>query len=201
MRGAWTIAGGFAVGASLATVLGACARPSVGSRVTEPFRIDAPDGWRAVRSHGVFGNREVVFASPDGRATCAFAWVRLDAASRSMPLDLLAEVRALEQGRSVGFVNVVDDVRWIVLDDRPAVAVTGRSVWRPVASAGAATTAQEGAFSLVVTRTTDRMALVLVSAPSGELDSYVVDLAMFLDGFHILAEPAPAIAPLPDAGE
>ena len=189
-----------ACGWLLVTVLlGACVRPAWEPGGGGPFDLVAPGGWTEVRNRRVLGNREVVLRSPDGRATFAVAWVRLDPRSRAMPLDLLAEVRALEQGRAVGFVNVIDDIRWIVLDDRPAVAVTGRSAWRPVKDAEGRPDAQAGAYSLVAARTEDRLLLALLSAPAGELDAYTADLAVLLDGLHLLRAPRPAIEPLPDA--
>jgi hypothetical protein len=181
-----------------ATLLVACARPGWEPGAPGPFDVVVPQGWAVVRNTRALGNRELVLRSRDGRATFALAWVRLDARARALPLDLLAETRALEQGRSVGFVNVIDDLRWIVLDERPAVAVTGRSTWRPV-SEPVASAAQEGTFSLVVVRSDERLALLLLSAPSGELDAYTGDLAVLLDGFRLLQTPRPEHIPLPDA--
>jgi len=182
-----------------AALLSACAHPAWEPGGTGPFDVVVPGGWAEVRNVRLLGNRELVLRSPDGRATFAVAWVRLDSHARAMPLDLLAEVRALEQGRAVGFVNVIDDIRWIVLDDRPAVAVTGRSTWRPVGDAAVRSDAQDGAYSLVVTRAEDRLLLALLSAPAAEIDAYTVDLAVLLDGLRLLRTPHPAIVPLPDA--
>jgi hypothetical protein len=173
-----------------ATGCGPAWRPDAGG---QPFEVVPPAGWAIARNARAFGNRELVLRSPDGKASLSVLWVREDATSREVPLDLVAETRALGLGRAAGFATTLHDTRWIALDGRPAVAVTGATRWaRGDGPGGVHDARQEGEVSLVAAREDGHVLFLVMAAPGGALDGYLPEIATLLEGLRFPTREAPA---------
>ncbi len=155
------------------------------------FDLDVPGGWRITRNHRWFGNDVLELADPAARATITVELVHADARSRQLPLDLLAETRALSMGRSMGIENGRSHLHQIDLDGHEAWAVTGRRRWQFV----------EADYSTIITRAGRHVAQITLQAPAGQLDRALPAWSTVLETFRFPQDPVPADAPLFDPEE
>lgn len=150
------------------------------------FDLDLPEGWVVTRNMRVLDNDLFAARSPAGDAVVSIELIRSDRRSRRLPLDLLAETRALHRGRAFGYENTRWRTDHVVVDGREAWAVTGRRTWRFV----------ESDYSLVVTRTGSHVALLTLDTPVGGLDPATAAWSGVLESFRLLHAPLALDAPL-----
>ncbi|MES2645008.1 MAG: hypothetical protein V4850_36315 [Myxococcota bacterium] len=168
---------------ALVALLGCAAawRPGVPGR----FDLVVPDGWSITENRRWLGNDVFTLADPAARATISIQLVRVDAPSADVPLDLLAEARALSMGRSLGVVNSRSDMHQIAVDGHEAWAVTGRRRWQFV----------EGDYTAVFAHVGRHLAAVTLQTPSGALDRSLRGWAIVLESLRFPRDPVPADAP------
>ena len=143
------------------------------------FDVTIPAGWTLTRNYRAFGAETLVIT----RDAAAISLVRRREHGRagSLPLDLVAGVRALSFGRRLGVENALIAEHDLLLDGRRACAVTGLRRWR---------TARSG-YTMVLTRTPGYTVEIVLHAPSEVLDGYAADWGVFLDGLHLAAPLEP----------
>lgn len=147
------------------------------------FDIEPPPGWSVVRNYRFLGADTLVIAQ--GSASISVS-IRPDhGRAQTLPLDLVASVRALSWGRRVGVENAVLGEQDIVLDGRRACAVTGMRRWR---------TATMG-YTMIVTRTPGQIVELVLHAPFEELNGRTAEWGSFLDHFRLSA-PTEGVIPL-----
>ena len=143
------------------------------------FTLEVPEDWAVTRNSRWFGTDTLVLSH--GPAAMSVT-VRPDSgANDTLPLDLVAGVRALSWGRRLGVENAVLGEQEIVLDGRRACAVTGLRRWR---------TATTG-FTMVFARAPGHTVELVLHAPADQIDSYAATWGIFLDHFHLTAPPDP----------
>lgn len=150
------------------------------------FDVALPDGWEVTRNVRVLDNDLLAARAPDGSAVVSVELIRSDRRSRELPLDLIAETRALQRGRVLGFENTRWRTDQIVIDGREAWAVTGRRAWRFV----------ESDTTLVVTRTRTHVVLLTLDTPPGGLGEATPAWAGVLESFRLLRDRPTPDAPL-----
>jgi hypothetical protein len=153
---------------------------------SDRFDLDVPPGWTVTRNRRWFGNDFFTIRAPDGGATISVECVRRDRQSDDLPLDLLAETRALYMGR----VFDVENRRWrldqIDVDGHEAWAVTGRRTWHD-ASAD---------FSMITLRLSRHVAFVTLQTPPGGLDRQASAWTRVVDSLRFPRDPVPDDAPV-----
>lgn len=149
------------------------------------FDLEIPPGWRVRRNQTWFGNDQLILDEPTLRASIAIELVRSDRRADQLPLDLLAESRALSMGRALGVESGRTHLDQIELDGREAWAVTGRRRWQFV----------EADFSTVVARAGGHVVTVTLTAPVGELDHALTGWALVLDTLRFPRAPIAPDAP------
>lgn len=143
------------------------------------FSLVVPDQWAVTRNYRFLGTDTLVLARDHAAMSVT---VRPDhGASATLPLDLVASVRALSWGRRLGVQNAVLGEQEIVVDGRRACAVTGLRRWR---------TATTG-YTMVFARAPGQTVELVLHAPADELDHYAPEWGAFLDQFHLNAPPEP----------
>lgn len=150
------------------------------------FDLDPPSGWSVTRNTRFFGNDFFTLRAPTAPVTVSIECIRLDARSRRLPPDLLAETRALHMGRALG----VDNVGWrmdrIDVDGHEAWAMTGRRTWH----------AAEADFTLLAVRLRDHVAFVTLQTPVGGLGAATPAWAGLLESLRFPRDPVAPDAPL-----
>ncbi len=159
-----------------------------------PFDLVPPAGWILTTNRRFLGNRELVMRDASGRAAIVIQWVREDARTRDVPVDLLVDVRALAVGRAFGFVQRGTVVDTIVVDGYPAAAWVGDTQWRGSATMREAPANQHGSVSMVVARVGTHIAVASLVAQGNNLDPYVP--AFVLDGLRFPRDPVDVAAPV-----
>ncbi|MDP2308130.1 MAG: hypothetical protein Q8P18_19070 [Pseudomonadota bacterium] len=156
-------------------------------RPDAPGRFDlvVPDGWTITQNRRWLGNDVFVLVEPAARATITIQLLRVDAASADVPLDLLAETRALSMGRTLGVVNSRSEMHHIALDDHEAWAVTGRRKWQFV----------EGDYTAVFARVGPHVAAITLQAPAGQLDTVLLGWSIVLQTLRFPRDPISPDAP------
>lgn len=132
-----------------------------------------PDGWQLTRNHRAFGSDNV--AMKRGDAAISLLVTPDSGIPQGYPLDVFASVRAVAWGRSLGVENTVVAEHAVSVDGREAYAVTGLRRWRTTVIG----------YTMVVTRTCDRVAEVVLHAPPGSLDLHARDWGQVLDSLHL----------------
>jgi hypothetical protein len=160
-----------------------------------PFDLVLPAGWTIATNRRVLGNRELVLVDPSRRAAIVVQWVREDARTRDVPVDLLVDVRAHALGRGFGFVQQGTVIDTISLDDHPAVAWLGDTQWRGSATMLEAPRNQRGTVSMVGARVGTHIALATLVAQGDTLDPYVPAFGIVLDGLRFPLDPVDKAAP------
>ena len=89
--------------------------------------VEPPSGWAVVRNYRFLSSEFVAFS--DGVSRIDIQVVPMDRRSARLPLDLVAEARAMNGARGMGVSNVAWRTDHIVIDGREAWAVTGRRTW------------------------------------------------------------------------
>jgi len=143
------------------------------------FALAVPEDWAVTRNYRLLGTDTVVLAK--GSAAMSVTVRPAATEKRTLPLDLVASVRALSWGRRVGVENAVLGEQEIVLDGRRACAVTGLRRWR---------TATTG-FTMVYLRAPGQTVELVLHAPADEIAGYAATWGTFLDAFHLTAPPEP----------
>ncbi len=168
---------------SLPMLLLACAawRPDAPGR----FDLVVPQGWEITHNRSIFGTDALTLVEPTARATITLQLVHADAASRVIPLDLLAETRSMAMGRTRGVENSRGPMSHIALDGHEAWAVTGRRRWQFA----------DADYSAVYTRVGTRIAMITLQAPSGRLDDALRGWSVVLDTLRFPRDPVPPDAP------
>lgn len=141
------------------------------------FSLSPPEGWEIERNYRFFGADTFVVSR--GAASMSVSMRPDTGRAQTLPLDLVAGVRALSWGRRVGVENSVLVEQDIEVDGRRACAVTGMRRWR---------TATTG-YTMVVLRAPGTIVELVLHAPYAELDAYAVEWGRFLDEFHLAAAP------------
>ncbi len=149
------------------------------------FDLRVPDGWTITQNRRWLGTDVFTMSDPAARATISLQLVHADAGSAGLPLDLLAEARALSMGRELGVENSREEMHQIALDGHEAWAVTGRRRWKFVTADYTAVFARVGA----------RVAALTFQAPSGELDASLLGWSVVLDTLRFPRDPVPPDAP------
>lgn len=144
-----------------------------------------PPGWSVVRNAAHMGGATVALVDAERQANVTVQLVRDTPSARAMPLDLLAETRALYMGRALGYRSSVQRLDAIELDGREAWAATGQVRWHHAS----------GDFTLVAARAGRHVAFVTLIAPPGELDRSLTAWAIVLDTLRFPAAPSAAAAP------
>jgi hypothetical protein len=146
----------------------ACA-PAVSGSVRDRVALTVPDGWRVTRNYRAFGGDNVAMAKEKAAISL---WVHNDQGIiQDYPLDVVASVRASAYGRSLGVESIAVAEHAVLIDGREAYAITGIRRWRTSTIA----------YSMVVTRTCDRVAELVLHAPVGQLDVFTRDWGQLLD--------------------
>ncbi len=141
------------------------------------FSLAPPAGWVIARNYRFLGSD--TFVVQQGVASMSVS-VRPDTGrAQTLPLDLVAGVRALSWGRRVGVENAVLVEQDIEVDGRRACAITGMRRWR---------TATTG-YTMVVLRAPGQIVELVLHAPYPQLDGYAAEWGTFLDNFHLSAPP------------
>jgi hypothetical protein len=168
----------------LLTACAAAWRPDAPGR----FDLAVPTGWEITRNKRFFGNDFLTLASRDLRSTITVELVRSDPAARRLPLDLLAEVRALSMGRTLGVESTRVGLHQIDVDDHEAWAVTGsrRTTW------------SSADYSTIIAWVGPHLAQITLTTPAGELDRALPAWAGFLASVRFPLDPLPADRPLFD---
>lgn len=159
------------------TLLGCAAawRPGAPGR----FDLVVPEGWTITQNRRWLGNDVLVLVEPAARATITIHLVRVDAPSADVPLDLLAETRALSMGRSLGVVNSRSQMHHIAIDDHEAWAVTGRRRWQFA----------EADYTAVFAHVGGHVAAITLHSPTGQLDSVLRGWATVLESLRFPRDP------------
>jgi len=155
------------------------------------FDLDVPAGWVVTRNRTWIGNDVLELSNAEMRATITLELISADAASRRLPLDLLAETRALSMGRALGIESGRSHLHQIDLDGHEAWAVTGRRRWQFV----------EADYSTVIARAGRHVAQLTLQAPAGELDRALPAWMVVLDTLRFPLDPVRPDAPLFDPDE
>ncbi|MFN7147823.1 MAG: hypothetical protein ACK4YP_28895, partial [Myxococcota bacterium] len=138
---------------------------------TGRFDLAVPPGWEVTKNRRWFGNDFFVLTDDAARASITIELVRDDASSRRLPLDLLAETRALSMGRSLGIESTRSRLHQIELDGHEAWAVTGTRRWKFAVAD----------YSAVIARAGRHVAQVTLQAPHGQLDRALVGWSIVLE--------------------
>ncbi|MDP2315026.1 MAG: hypothetical protein Q8P41_19150 [Pseudomonadota bacterium] len=167
----------------LAALLGCVAawRPGVPGR----FDLVVPEGWTVTQNRRWLGNDVFTLADPAARATISLQLVHADEASARIPLDLLAETRALSMGRELGVENGWGAMHRIALDDHEAWAVTGQRRWKFAAAD----------YTAVFARVGGRVAALTLQAPAGQLDASLRAWSTVLETLRFPLDRVPDDAP------
>ncbi len=160
-----------------------------------PFDLVPPAGWTITTNRRFLGNRELVMVDASRRAAIVIQWVREDARTREVPVDLLVDVRAHAIGRAFGFVQQGTVVDTIALDGHPASAWVGDTQWRGRATMLEAPANQRGAVSMVAARVGTHIAVASLVAQGDTLDPYVPAFGVVLDGLRFPRDPVDMAAP------
>jgi hypothetical protein len=150
------------------------------------FDVTVPPGWTVTRNARWFGNDFFTLANAQARAEITLDVVRGDRTTAALPLDLLAETRALSVGRKLGITSGETHLDQIVLDGHEAWAVTGRRRWQFVTAD----------FSAVVARVGHHVVMLTLQAPVGHLDDAAAGWSVVLDTLRFPHDRIPADAPL-----
>ena len=143
------------------------------------FDLALPEGWTVTRNRRVIGNDTLALANPALRSTITIELVHADAASRALPLDLLAEARALSTGRSLGVASDRGAMHQIALDGHEAWAVTGRRRWHFAVAD----------YTAVYTRVGTHVAVISLVAPADGLDRAAGAWTTVLETLHFPRDP------------
>lgn len=156
------------------------------------FDLQVPPGWTVTHNVRSFGNDHLILSQPELRSTISIELVLADADSRRLPLDLLAEVRAISAGRSLGVENTRGRMDQLDVDGHEAWAVTGRRSWRLITAD----------YSMVVLRVGNRIGIVTLQSPENSLDRSLVAWSIVLSTLRFPHDRIPADAPtfLPEEG-
>lgn len=156
------------------------------------FDLAPPPGWEVRRNARVLGNEFLTLVAPEGDAAIHVELVRLDARSRRLPADMLAETRALDQGRALGFENALWRLDRIGLDGHEAWAATGRRRFHQ----------SSNDYTLVVARTRSHVVMLSLTAPVGGLAAATPAWSGVLESFRLPRDPVPDDVPFwdPDDG-
>ncbi len=149
------------------------------------FDLAVPAGWEVSRNRRWFGNDSFRLDNSTSRSTISLQLIRSDSASRRIPLDLLAETRALSTGRSLGIESAATRMDHVALDGHEAWAVTGQRRWRLVTSD----------FSTVVARVGDHVAILTLEAPRDGLNAAAGAWSVVLDSLRFPEDPVSTDAP------
>lgn len=166
------------------SLLLACAaawRPDVAGR----FDLQVPTGWSVTHNARSFGNDHLLLSHAGSRSTISIELVVADSDSRRLPLDLLAEVRAVSAGRSLGVENTRERMDQLEIDGHEAWAVTGRRRWRLITAD----------YTMAVLRVGNRICILTLQAPSGELDAALYAWSIVLSTVRFPLDHIPADAP------
>lgn len=155
------------------------------------FDVVVPDGWSITRNRTWLGNDTLALAQPDVRATITIELVHADARSRVVPLDLLAEARALSTGRALGVESDRTHMHQLALDGHEAWAVTGRRRWHFAAAD----------YTAVYTRVGGHVAVISLVAPAGKLDTAAGAWTVVLETLRFPRDEVPEDAPIFDPTE
>lgn len=155
------------------------------------FDLEIPDGWHIRRNQSWFGNDQLILDQPEARASITIELVRSDPRADALPLDLLAETRALSMGRALGIESGRTRMDQIELDGREAWAVTGRRRWQFV----------EADYSTVVARAGRHVVVVTLMAPVGKLDGALTGWALVLGTLRFPRAPVAPDAPIFDPAD
>lgn len=156
------------------------------------FDLSPPPGWTVARNTRFLGHDELTLVAPEGDASVHVELIPLDARTRRLPLDLIAELRALDRGRKLGVESSLWRMDRIALDGHDAWAATGRRAWHHKAND----------YTLVVSRTRTHAIVLTLQVPPGGLPRATPAWAHVLDAFRItrgrLPDDAPVFEPDPE---
>lgn len=157
-------------------------------RPDAPGRFDlvVPPGWEVATNRRTFGTHVLGLKSDAARATITVALLPDDTPARALPLELVAESRALTSGRALGIESGRSHLHQIDLDGHEAWAVTGRRRWQFV----------EADYTSVYARVGRHLAEITLQAPVGELDRALPAWAIVLDSLRFPLDRVAVDAPL-----
>jgi hypothetical protein len=155
------------------------------------FDLAVPAGWEVTRNTRFLGTHVLAMANDGARATITVALVPGAAGARDVPLDLVAESRALTSGRALGIQSGRTRLHQIALDGHEAWAVTGRRRWQFV----------EADYTAIYARVGPHLAEITLQTPAGQLDRSLTAWATVLDSLRFPRDPVAADAPQFDPDE
>jgi hypothetical protein len=162
-----------------------CACPKAVTRVDDQLLgrvcFDVEPGWEITRNYRWLGSHHVQLSPAHPTSVLTVDLMRTGRGGEQLPLDLVAEGVVGELGRKLGMRTVATHKHEIVLDGRPAIALTGTRHHGP----------QQVEFTAWVTRTPGHLLIVLLQTPPGQLQAHSRLLQRLLESLELPSEPPP----------